>query len=419
MFEEFYTTKMSPEKKSLQNRFSKIFGKDGKISKIAIVVTTSLLAVGAVSVSIVLAAFDGGDKDKEKEVFDYTNPIVVYRSETNKDDENKRVDVKYTVTTDGEGVKLVKNGDDIVVAEDDGFVRIKKHKVIDFPNAELVDVIIDGVDESESIDVGYEALDEAEMIDDGYPVIVFTNPIDGYVEVKAPFGEVKNPVTGGVTYHNGVDIMANEGDAVYAAISGTVTEAIYSAVNGNYVVIADELQNEVMTAHLSKISVEQGDYVSAGQQIGEVGATGQATGPHLHFEMKRNGEYIDPEGILVPNMLMSRNGDSPEQVIKKYFAHFAEADHEGMKQFCTDKFIEKRFSYNTVGGKFRAELVSITPVMQQDSRAVHFSVSAKNLTEGKTYGVVSEDIYYTLLNVNGKWKIDSWYLKEDFEKLYK
>jgi len=90
MFEEFYTTKMSPEKKSLENRFSKILGKGGKISKTVIIATTCLLVVGAVSVSVVLAAFDSGDKaenkqKEEKEVFDYTTPIVVYRDAKNTD----------------------------------------------------------------------------------------------------------------------------------------------------------------------------------------------------------------------------------------------------------------------------------------------------------------------------------------------
>ena len=73
MFEEFYTTKMSPEKKSLENRFSKILGKGGKISKIAIIVTTSLLVIGAVSVSVVLAAFDSSESKKADETTEKTH----------------------------------------------------------------------------------------------------------------------------------------------------------------------------------------------------------------------------------------------------------------------------------------------------------------------------------------------------------
>jgi len=375
MFEEFYTTKMSPEKKSLENRFSKILGKGGKISKTVIIATTCLLVVGAVSVSVVLAAFDSGDKaenkqKEEKEVFDYTTPIVVYRD--------------------------AKNTDNAPAIAGD---------VLD---AEAVDVIIDGEEYAEG--------DYTEVIEDT-PTLVFVNPIEGDIEIIAPFGERKNPITGDVTYHNGVDIAVKEGDIVRSAIGGTVKEAEYTSSLGNYVIVENG-DHSALSAHLASIDVAQGDEVMAGQQIGKAGKTGMTTGANLHFELKVGENYADPKEVLVLNPAIEKKTLTPEQVLTAYYANFAEANHTGMKQYCTESFIQKRFRDNMVGGKIRAELVSITPVKQEDSRGIHFVVSSKNLTEGKTYGVVSDGIYYTLLFVNGEWKIDSWYLKEDFEKIY-
>lgn len=370
MFEEFYTTKMSPEKKSLENRFSKILGKGGKISKIAIIVTTSLLVIGAVSVSVVLAAFDTSERKKADETTEKTHEY------------------------------------DAVKANDDGGVEIEKVVVYNDTQENAVDA------ETHAEMIDYRDEDQA----DGTATLVFVNPVEGEVEINTPFGTQKNPVTGNVTYHNGVDIAVQEGDTVLSAIDGIVKEAQFNSSLGNYILVENGKYSTI-SAHLSSVDVKQGDEVFAGQKIGKAGKSGMTTGPNLHFEFKVGENYADPEALLVKSAQQDKKM-SPEQVVAAYYSHFAEADHNGMMQYCTENFIEKRFRDNTVGGKIRAELVSMTPVRQEDSRGIHFVVSSKNLTEGKTYGVVSDGIYYTLLNVGGEWKIDSWYLKEDFEKIY-
>lgn len=97
--------------------------------------------------------------------------------------------------------------------------------------------------------------------------------------------------------HHGVDFAAPQGTPVYAASSGVVLNADMGSLSdafGKVVLIehGDKLQS--LSAHLSRIDVQIGDFVQAGQQIGLVGKTGRATGPHLHFELWRNGHPQDP-----------------------------------------------------------------------------------------------------------------------------
>jgi murein DD-endopeptidase MepM/ murein hydrolase activator NlpD len=97
--------------------------------------------------------------------------------------------------------------------------------------------------------------------------------------------------------HHGVDFAAPQGTPVYAASSGVVLNADMGSLSdafGKVVLIehGDKLQS--LSAHLSRIDVQIGDFVQAGQQIGLVGKTGRATGPHLHFELWRNGYPQDP-----------------------------------------------------------------------------------------------------------------------------
>lgn len=97
--------------------------------------------------------------------------------------------------------------------------------------------------------------------------------------------------------HHGVDFAAPQGTPVYAASSGVVLNADMGSLSdafGKVVLIehGDKLQS--LSAHLSRIDVQIGDFVQAGQQIGLVGRTGRATGPHLHFELWRNGYPQDP-----------------------------------------------------------------------------------------------------------------------------
>lgn len=98
--------------------------------------------------------------------------------------------------------------------------------------------------------------------------------------------------------HQGVDMPLKTGDPVYAAFDGKVRFSKSSGGYGNLVVIRHNNGLETYYGHLSKRSVEAGDWVVAGQEIGKGGSTGRSTGPHLHFEVRYYGHTFDPERIF-------------------------------------------------------------------------------------------------------------------------
>lgn len=102
-------------------------------------------------------------------------------------------------------------------------------------------------------------------------------------------------------HHNGLDIKAPTGTPVVASASGTIDMCGVQRGYGNVIKINHENGFESTYAHLSAQFVKQGQRVAAGQVIGEVGATGNASGPHLHYEIKLDGEPLDPI-LFVPAM---------------------------------------------------------------------------------------------------------------------
>ena len=97
--------------------------------------------------------------------------------------------------------------------------------------------------------------------------------------------------------HGGIDIGANEGTFFIAAMSGTVTKASGEGSYGNHIFIQE---GDVITvyAHCKTLYVKKGDVITQGQKIGEVGQTGNATGPHLHFEIRKGDRTVNPEYVL-------------------------------------------------------------------------------------------------------------------------
>jgi len=122
-------------------------------------------------------------------------------------------------------------------------------------------------------------------------------------KLTAPYGKWINPFTKKEAFHNGVDVAAPTGTEVTAAASGTVTSAISdigneTSGNGKYIIIQHENGYETFYSHLDDVLVDIGRHVSAGELIGRVGATGKSTGPHLHFEIRKDGKAQNPEDFV-------------------------------------------------------------------------------------------------------------------------
>lgn len=113
------------------------------------------------------------------------------------------------------------------------------------------------------------------------------------------FGVRVDPIDHTRKGHAGLDIAARTGTPVVAALGGTVERAGPAGTYGNLVVVRHPDGSETRYAHLSAISVKVGDQVAIGAPLGAVGTTGRSTGPHLHFEVRRNGRPVDPWPLLM------------------------------------------------------------------------------------------------------------------------
>ena len=121
-------------------------------------------------------------------------------------------------------------------------------------------------------------------------------PAHGWI--SSTVGPRRDPLTGGADYHNGLDIAGDRGQPVYATASGTVEHVGYQGAYGNLVTIDHGFGLESRYGHLLNFAVQKGAKVKKGDVIGHVGATGRATGYHLHYEVYANGRLLNPLQLL-------------------------------------------------------------------------------------------------------------------------
>jgi len=128
-------------------------------------------------------------------------------------------------------------------------------------------------------------------------------PSSGYVRpvsgrISSPYGYRIHPIYGVKKMHTGVDYAASQGTPVVSVKSGTVILRKYNSSYGNYIIVDHGGGVSSLYAHLSGFAISYGQSVKQGQTIGYIGSTGASTGPHLHFEIRINGNHVNPANYV-------------------------------------------------------------------------------------------------------------------------
>ncbi len=153
-------------------------------------------------------------------------------------------------------------------------------------------------------------------------------PVDG-ARITSGFGMRMHPLLGYSKMHKGVDFGAPTGTPIYAAGSGTIAEITKNSSYGNYVRIRHNGEYQTAYAHMSKFAkgLKKGDRVKQGDVIGYVGATGRATGPHLHYEILVDGAQVNPAKVK-----MASGDKLTGKQLKAFEAQMAKIDAERKRQ---------------------------------------------------------------------------------------
>jgi murein DD-endopeptidase MepM/ murein hydrolase activator NlpD len=130
------------------------------------------------------------------------------------------------------------------------------------------------------------------------PSVPLRKPLRGELQMTSTFGYRTDPFLGRPALHSGVDLREDWGTQVHATAAGVVTVAGPSGGYGNMVEVDHGGGLSTRYGHLSAISVSPGQQVSPGAVLGRVGSTGRSTGPHLHYEVRVDGEAVDPSRFL-------------------------------------------------------------------------------------------------------------------------
>ena len=123
-------------------------------------------------------------------------------------------------------------------------------------------------------------------------------PLIGDVSVSSPFGYRADPFLGRPALHPGIDLVQPFGAEIRATAAGRVVHAGWMGGYGNMVEIDHGNGLATRYGHMSEIAVQEGDEVGFGKVLGKIGSTGRSTGPHLHYEVRVDGEPVDPERFL-------------------------------------------------------------------------------------------------------------------------
>lgn len=133
--------------------------------------------------------------------------------------------------------------------------------------------------------------------------------LDTPLDISSGFGVRPDPFTGVSEQHNGVDLCAASGTAIHPLDAGEVVFSGWQGGYGNTVIVQHPDGKQTLYAHNQTNLVKQGERVTSASQIAKVGSTGRATGPHVHFEVRKGGTAVDPTPYLrQASMVMAKSG---------------------------------------------------------------------------------------------------------------
>jgi murein DD-endopeptidase MepM/ murein hydrolase activator NlpD len=148
------------------------------------------------------------------------------------------------------------------------------------------------------------ALTRLESVRDTARRLPFANPAPGR-DITSRFGNRPDPFFGGLAMHAGIDFRAPTGTEIKTTGAGKVVTAGFSGGYGNMVEIDHGLGISTRYGHMSRVLVKVGDEVATGDVVGLSGSTGRSTGPHLHYEVRRDGDAVDPMQFLNAGMKLT------------------------------------------------------------------------------------------------------------------
>ena len=144
----------------------------------------------------------------------------------------------------------------------------------------------------------FEDLHRMSLLAEAFENMPLGHPVRSRHRKSSRFGPRRDPFTGRLSQHNGFDFAAPTGTPIYASATGRVIMAGTLGAYGKMIKIRHDFGYDTLYAHLHKIRVDRGDVVERGDLIGDMGSTGRSTGPHLHYEIHKDGRPVDPINYL-------------------------------------------------------------------------------------------------------------------------
>lgn len=212
-------------------------------------------------------------EEKKSEIIEAKNKVL----EIQKEEENKKQELLALHNDKEKNISLLQNDSNKISNE---IAELESHN--DELEAEL-DKIINDVSSNTSNNDKIESLPSESG---------FLRPVSG--AITSYYGYRINPVTGEYKLHKGIDYAGNYGDAIKASKSGVVEYSGWISGYGNSIILGHGNGVQTLYTHAQKLNVSYGQTVAQGDIIATVGSTGNSTGPHLHFEIRINGEVVDP-----------------------------------------------------------------------------------------------------------------------------